>query len=99
MRIGKEVEMNEFTSTRVGELVFGKLTVPIRKLEGDKAYPGKVVCWDDLPADLADAFDKWMFCAAVPSRNCAYLHDFQDFMRRAGRGWSGDWSAVVEKYL
>jgi hypothetical protein len=29
----------------------------------------------------------------------SYLHDFTDFMNRHGRGWSGDFSGVVEKYL
>lgn len=91
--------MDEFKSTQIGEMVFGRLKVPVRKLDGANMYTGQVVCESDLPQDLAEAFGRWMTCAQIPAPGYAYQHDFVDFVQRGGRGRSGDWSKVLERNL
>ncbi len=91
--------MTEYKATQIGEMVFGKLKVPVRKIDGENQYKGQVVCESDLPQDLAEAFSQWMTCAQIPAPGYAYVHDFVDFVRRGGRGRSGDWSKVVERNL
>jgi len=66
---------------------------------GDGCYSGRFVRWMDLPDDLRQAFARWQYGAAQPFAEGAYDYDFRDFMDRGGRGFSGDFSAVVGRYL
>lgn len=86
---------------QVDELVYPKLTVPVwHVVEGHSwAYSGRFVRNEDLPADLAEAFLRWMMLAAIPFHTGVYDYDFTDFMARRGRGWTGDFSEVVNRYF
>ena len=84
---------------RVDVLKFGGCTVPVWQVSRPGAfYAGPFVRYEDLPKDLAKAFGEWQMTAACPGQGTAYVHDFQDFMARGGRGWYGDWSEIVWKY-
>lgn len=74
-------------------------SVPVFRTDTEWCYKGKFVRFEDLPQDLAKAFWNWQIMAACPCAGTSYLHDFTDFLDRQGRGWSGDYSAVVRPYL
>jgi hypothetical protein len=64
----------------------------------NRYYKGPFVRYEDLPDDLAKAFRRWQILAQIPFLDGSYLHDFEDFMARCGRGFNGDFSAIVEQY-
>jgi hypothetical protein len=73
------------------------LTVPVWQF-AHSDWP-QFVRFKDLSEDLVQVFKAWQILAATPTCDGAYAHDFEDFMGRHGRGWSGDFSKAVEKYL
>lgn len=85
-----------------GSLKYANLEVPVRWKEPNG---GAFIDLNDLPEDLRQAFFEWMLGATVFSVKGAYFnvgympHDFDDFMKRHGVGASGDFSAIVEKYV
>jgi hypothetical protein len=86
---------------RVQNLEYRNLTVPVWKCADPELYhmyKGEFVRFEDLPEDLAKAFGEWQMSAACPGFGASYLHDFEGFMDRGGKGWSGDFSAIVKKY-
>lgn len=87
---------------QISTLKYRNLEVPVR-LKGPDG--GAFVDLNDLPDDLRQAFFNWMLGATVFSVKGAFFntgympHDFDDFMKRRGIGGSGDFSAIVDKYL
>ena len=79
------------------------LAVPVWQVAdrkpGDRCYPGRFVRYMDLPEDLHQAFARWQYGANQPFAEGAYDYDFRHFMDRGGRGFSGDFSDVVRRYL
>ena len=55
----------------------------------------KIVRYDDLPADLAEAFGRWQYGANIPFARAAYWYDFDIFMSRGGHPAD---RAIVAKY-
>lgn len=88
---------------QVDTLAYRGLAVPVWQVAdrkpGDGCYSGRFVRYMDLPDDLRQAFARWQYGAAQPFAEGAYDYDFRDFMDRGGRGFSGDFSAVVGRYL
>ena len=87
--------------TKVDELVYRNLVVPVWQVSEPARYmmyAGQFIRLEDLPEDLRKAFNEWHKLAACPGLGKSYVHDFTDFMDRSGRGWSGDFSAVVKRY-
>lgn len=86
---------------RVGNLVYANLTVPVWQFAApaEGQYTGKFVRFEDLPEDLREAFKQWQTGAATPVYGGCYHYDFDDFMQMGGKGWSGDFSAIVGPYL
>lgn len=84
------------------ELRYRKLNVPVWRqepgMDSNRYYKGPFVRYEDLPDDLAKAFRRWQILAQIPFLDGSYLHDFEDFMARCGRGFNGDFSAIVEQY-
>lgn len=87
---------------KVRDIEYKYLTVPVLKCVDPAKYhmyKGEFVRYEDMPEDLRKAFfHQWQMLAACPGNEMAYAHDFEDFMDRGGRGWSGDFSKVVGKY-
>ena len=93
-RRGSELAVHQIR--HVSNLEYRHLIVPVWLLRGVARL--RLVRYEDLPVDLAAAFSQWQILAASPALGSSYLHDFRDFMSLGGRGWSGDFSAIVEKY-
>ncbi len=85
----KTVELEQ-----VDTLTFGGLSVPVWTVIGYSSNL-KIVRYDDLPTDLAEAFGRWQYGANIPFARAAYWYDFDIFMSRGGRP---DDRAIVAKY-
>lgn len=85
----KTVELEQ-----VDTLTFGGLTVPVWTVIGYSSNL-KIVRYDDLPADLAEAFGRWQYGANIPFARAAYWYDFDIFMSRGGQPAD---RAIVAKY-
>lgn len=90
---------------QVNTLVYRSLTVPVWQIDPGQDidrlmgyHSGPFIRYTDLPGDLAEAFHRWQMCAAIPFSDAAYDYDFEDFMDRSGRGFSGDFSEIVRRY-
>ncbi|MBA3903084.1 MAG: hypothetical protein C0522_05315 [Rhodocyclaceae bacterium] len=53
--------------------------------------------YEDLPDDLAAAFERWQngTAATMPYRRAAYAYDFEIFMSRGGRSEDAE---IVARY-
>lgn len=94
-------ELIEVELKQVDTLSYANLSVPVWQAVDaarDKVFPGKFIKFADLPDDLSKAFSDSQTCAACPSQDTSFLHDFTNFMALKGRTWYGDWHQVVEKY-
>lgn len=69
---------------QVDTLSYRNLSVPVWTVMGYSSNL-KIVRYDDLPVDLAEAFGRWQYGANVPFARAAYWYDFDVFMSRGGR--------------
>lgn len=69
---------------QVDTLSYRNLGVPVWTVTGYSSNL-KIVRYDDLPTDLAEAFGRWQYGANVPFARAAYWYDFDVFMSRRGR--------------
>ena len=82
---------------QVDTLRYRGLAVPIwQTLPGRGHSTTPFIRYNDLPADLAEAFERWQYGAAIPFDHCAYHHDFEIFMSRGGKAEDAE---IVRRYL
>lgn len=71
---------------QVDTLNYRDLTVPVWQATPGKGYSTTpFIRYNDLPADLDEAFERWQYGAAMPFHRAAYHYDFKIFMSQSGR--------------
>lgn len=84
---------------QIDTVVYRDFTVPVWQVATGQAgnyYNGSFVRYDDLSTDLAEAFKRWQYGAAMPFDRAAYHHDFEIFMSRGGQAEDAE---IVRRYL
>lgn len=91
--IGEDGQSSVIDLEQVNALIYRGLTVPVWQTA---TCSTPFIRYNDLPADLADAFERWQYGAAMPFHRAAYHHDFEIFMSRGGKAEDAE---IVRRYL